>query len=82
MNAYVEFSIKFSEQDKKNCLSMHYSGTDSFLFVNGVKIYQFKAKDSELNVYPLYLDNISKYFALNNLKITGQHEYTCDFLVD
>ena len=61
---------------------MHYSGTDSFLFVNGVKIYQFKAKDSELNVYPLYLDNISKHFALNNLKITGQHEYTCDFLVD
>ena len=32
--------------------------TTVFLFVNGVKIYQFKAKDSEINASPMCLGNI------------------------
>ena len=27
---------------------MHYNGSNSFLYVNGVKIYQFKSKNSEI----------------------------------
>ena len=41
-------------------LSLHYNGNNSLLFVNAVKMYQFKAKDSEIKPYPLYLGNISK----------------------
>ena len=34
---------------------MDYKGNNSFLFVNATKIYQFKAKDSEIEKHPLYL---------------------------
>ena len=34
----------FTEQQKKFCLSLHYNGVNSYLFVNGVEIYKFKAK--------------------------------------
>ena len=40
---------------------LHYNGDDSFLFVNAVKVYQFKEKDSEIKPYPLCLVNISLY---------------------
>ena len=49
-------------------LSIHYKGNNSFLFANELKMYQFKAKESELKPYPLCLDNISRYFKLNNTK--------------
>ena len=32
------------------------------------RIYQFKAKDSEIKDYALCLGNISKDFAINNMK--------------
>ena len=35
------------------------------------KIYQFKAKDSEIKPYPLYLGNTSKGFTIVNIKKTG-----------
>ena len=37
-----------------------------FLFVNTTKINQFKAKDSKIKPYPLWLGNILKDFAVNN----------------
>ena len=37
---------------------MHYNGSNNFLFVNAIKIYQFKAKDSEIKKYPMCLGNI------------------------
>ena len=49
-------------------LSLHCNGNHSFLFVNAVKMYQFKVKDSEIKPYPLYLGNISKDFTLDNMK--------------
>ena len=42
------YSINFTENNKKFCLSLHYNGANSYLFVNGTEIYKFKAKDSEL----------------------------------
>ena len=56
---------------KKNCLSLHYNGTNSYLFVNGTEIYKFKAKDSEIVASPLCLGNISKDFSVDNMKKTG-----------
>ena len=49
-------------------LSLHYNGSNSFLFVNVVKKYQFKVKDSEIKPYSLCLGNISKDFTLGNMK--------------
>ena len=40
-----------------------------FLYVNSVKIYQFKAKYSEIKPYPICLGNILKGFTVNNMKI-------------
>ena len=39
------YSINFTEHNKKFCLSLHYNGANSYLFVN--EIHKFKAKDSE-----------------------------------
>ena len=45
-------------------MSLHYNGSNSFLFVNATKMYQFKAKDSEIKDYALRLGNISKDFTI------------------
>ena len=42
----------------------------NFLFVNTTKIYQFKAKDSEIKDYTPSLGNISKDSAIYNMKKT------------
>ena len=52
---------------KRLCLSLHYNESNSFLFVNAAKMYQFKVKDSEIKPYLLCLD-ISQNFTINNMK--------------
>ena len=41
-------SINCTVIKKKFCLSLHYNGANSYLFVIGTEIYKFKAKDSEI----------------------------------
>ena len=76
------YSINFTEQNTKFCLSLHYNGTNSYLFVNGTEIIKFKAKDSEITAYPLCLGNISKDWSVDNMKKTGLKGYAYDFSVD
>ena len=47
------YSINFTIAKKKFCLSLHYNGGNSYLFVNGIKIIKFKGKDSEIVASPL-----------------------------
>ena len=54
--------------EKRFVLSLHYNGNNIFLFVNATKVYQFKPKDTEIKDYTLCLDNVSKYFIINNMK--------------
>ena len=68
ITAEAKYPINFTESGKRFVLSLHYNGIDSFLFVNAVKMYEFKAKDSEIKLYPLCLGNISKHFSLGNIK--------------
>ena len=82
LTAEAEYSINFSRSKRKFCLSLRYNGSHSFLFVNGTKIHQFKAKDSEIKAYPLCLGNNSKYFSVDNMKKTGLNGYVYDFSVD
>ena len=63
-------SINFTITKKKFCLSLHYNGANSYLFVNGTEIYKFKAKDSEIVATPLYLENISIDLSTDNMKKT------------
>ena len=56
--AGAKYSTNFTRPGRKLVLSLHYKGRNSFLFVNVVKMYQIKAKDSEIKPYPLYLRNV------------------------
>ena len=76
------YSINFTVTRKKFCLSLHYNEADSYLFVNGDKIYIFKAKDSEIVAAPLCLGNISKGWSVDNMTKTGFNSYVYDFSVD
>ena len=52
------YSINFTEPNKKFCLSLHYNRANSYLFVNGKEIHEFKAKDSEIVATLLWFGNI------------------------
>ena len=63
-------SINFTEHNKKFYLSLHYNGVNSYLFINGIEIYKFKAKDCEILASLLYLGNISKVWTVDNIQKT------------
>ena len=67
---------------KKFCLSLHYNGVNSYLFVKGTEIYKFKAKDSETVAVPLCLGNISKDSSVDNMNKTRFNGYVYDFIVN
>ena len=79
LSAEKMYSINFTEHNKKFCLSLHYNGANSYLFVNGTEIIKFKAKDSEIVATPLCLGNISKDWSIDNVKKTGLNGYVYDF---
>ena len=83
-NIYAEklYSINFTENNKTFCLSLHYNGANSYLFVNGTEIHKFKAKYSEIVASPLRLGNISKDFSVDNMKKARLNGYFYDFSVD
>ena len=62
------YSANFTVDNKTFCLSLHYNGDNSYLFVNGQEIINFKAKDSDIVPCPLCLGNISKDFDLSYMK--------------
>ena len=70
LTAEEKFPINFTQPRKRFVLSPQYNGSNSFLFVNVTKIYQFKGNDSEIKDYALCLTNISKDFTINNMKKT------------
>ena len=48
LTAEAKYPINFTDSNRRTVLSLHYNGGNSFLFVGATKIYQFKAKDSEI----------------------------------
>ena len=76
------FSINFTVTKNKFCLSLHYNGANSYLFVNVTEIYKFKARDSEVVATPLCLESISKDWSIDNMKRTSFNGYNHDFSVD
>ena len=82
LTAEKMYSINFTVRKKKFCLSLHYNGGNSYLFVNDTEIIKFKAKDSEIVASPLCLGNISKDWSTDNMKKTGLTGYVYDFSAD
>ena len=68
LSAEKMFSISFTKVNRKFCLSLHYNGANSYLFVNGTEIYKFTAKDSMIIPNNLCLGNVSKDFSTSNMK--------------
>ena len=88
------YSPNFSAENKIFVLSLHYNGDNSFLFVNGQKVTQFKAKDNIINnrsiraftlgtlttaVYPSGANNRLSPKNINDTKLYGN---VYDFSVD
>ena len=48
LSAEKMYSINFTVTRKRFCFSLHYNGTNSYLFVKGIEIHKFKAKDSDI----------------------------------
>ena len=82
LSAEKMYSTNFTKKNTKFCLSLHYNGANSYLFVNGTEIIKFKAKDSEILAYSLCLGNISKDWTNDNMKKTGFNGYIYDFSTD
>ena len=68
LTAEAKYPINFAQPGKRFVLQLHYNGSNNFLFANTTKVYQFQAKRSEIEDYPLCLDNVSKDFTVNNMK--------------
>ena len=81
LTAEKMYSINFSKDNIKFCLSLHYNGANSYLFVNGTETIKFKTKDSEIVVTPLCLGNISKDLSVDNMTKAGLTGYVDDFSV-
>ena len=82
LSAEKLYSINFTKKNTKFCLSLHYNGANSYLFVNGTEIIKFKAKDSEISAYALFLGKISKDWTNDNMKKPGFNGYIFDFSTD
>ena len=62
LTAEAKYSINFSRSNKKFCLSLHYNRSNSFLFLNATKTYQFKAKDSAIKQISLVFKRYFRRF--------------------
>ena len=60
---------------------MHYNGSNSFLHVNGVKMDQFKATNSEMKSYSLCLVTFQKILHLITWIKTGSNRNIYGFSV-
>ena len=74
LTAEANYSTNFSKINTKFCLSLHYNGADSYIFVNATEIIRFKAKNSGLKASPLCLGNLSKSYSASDTIKTGLKE--------
>ena len=86
------YSPNCNAENKIYVLSLHYNGDNSFLFVNGQNVTQFKAKDSVINktrpltlgslTIPAYPSGINKCLSPKNTNDTKLYGTVYDFSVD
>ena len=67
LTAGAIYHINFTQPNKRFVLRLAYNVSNSSFF-NATKIYQFKAEDSDIKYYALYLGKTLKDFTINNMK--------------
>ena len=67
--------INFTKTNTKFFLSLHYNGSNSYLFVNVTEIHNFKTKDSKIIASPISSGNISRDFSVDDMEKTGLNGY-------
>ena len=82
LTAEKMYLINFSKDKITFCLSLHYNGANSYLFVNSTEIIKSKTKVSKIVASPLCLGNISKDWSIDNMKKSSFTGYVYDFSVD
>ena len=82
LSAEKIYLINFTKVKTKFYLSLHYSGANSYLFVNGTEIHKFTSKDCMIVPYNLCLGNVSKDWSVDNMKKTGFNGYIYDLSAD
>ena len=65
----------FTSINKITCLRVHYNGSNSYLFINGKQICQFKAKDTEIDKHPIAIGNIANSTDLSDSDIESGKLY-------
>ena len=80
--AEKNFHRNFTDLGKKFVLSLHYSGDDSYLFVNGREELKFKAKHGQITNEKLCLGNLSVQWTTSESEKTGLYGSIYDFVVD
>ena len=77
-----KFSINFTKTNTKLCLSLHYNGDNSYLFVNGKYSFMFKANNGSVNSSTrFFLESISDGFGTTEFREVSLWGNVYDFLV-
>ena len=75
--------INFSKANTKFCLSLHYNPNNSYLFVTGKEIFEFKADNKNVNFPTQFcLRNISNGFSATEFREVSSDGNVYDFSVD
>ena len=79
----IKFSINFSEANTNFCLSLHYDADNSYLFVNGKKVFKFKANKKNVNFpTPFRQGSISVGFSTTDSRDVSLNGSVYDFSFD
>ena len=76
-----KYSINFTVNRNKFCLSLHYNEENSFYLLIAQKLLNSKPR-TQSNPIPLCLGKTSKDFCVDNMKKTGLNGYVYNFSVD
>ena len=70
LTAEAKYPVHFTQSWKRFVLSLHYNGSNSFLFVNATKIFQFKAVFVDYSAIDTnYILDIHRYLLKGNEKL-------------
>ena len=76
-----KISTNFSKAKTKFCLSLHYNGDESYLYVNETEICKFKAHDN-ISWYNFCIAKVSKDFTKDEQSEIFLNGAVYDFSVD
>ena len=74
-SAEKKLSINFSKTKTKFCLSLHYNGDESYLYVNKTEIYKFKRNDN-ISWNTFCLGSVSKDFTKDKEREISLYDFS------